>query len=146
MITIVYASRATAKMDAAGLLELLEGSRVRNTQQHITGMMFYAYEGFVQQIEGEADAVDRLFANIVRDPRHTDVRVLSRRPIHRRRYAEWAMGAEHPFVTAGDERTISYQPTGTYPLVNARLISNRETAENLLMLLASRKRWRAASR
>ena len=68
VITIVYVSRAVEPMDATALAELLEDSRARNQRERITGMMLYAYGGFVQQLEGEAEAVERLFARIAQDP------------------------------------------------------------------------------
>jgi hypothetical protein len=135
-ITIVYVSRAAEPMDAAALESLLEASRARNRRERVTGMMLYAYGGFVQQLEGEAEAVDRVFASIARDPRHQDVRVLSRRPISRRRYGDLAMGAKHPYSDPTPAASSADAPAGDCPLADSELVNNQELAENLLAFLA----------
>ncbi len=137
MITIVYASRATGTWDGPGLAEMLQLSRARNAREQVTGMLLYAYGGFVQQLEGETDGVERIFASIARDPRHTDLRVLSRRSITQRRYGAWAMGAEHPYAESPRGSLLRFVPSPGYPLVHGELITNAETAENLLAFLAA---------
>jgi hypothetical protein len=47
---------------------------------------------FLQMLEGGRDAVNALYANIVRDPRHRDVTLLDYAEITERRYASWRMG------------------------------------------------------
>jgi hypothetical protein len=42
-------------------------------------------------LEGPPDAVDRVFAGISRDPRHTTVRVVQDAMVERRDFGDWAM-------------------------------------------------------
>jgi hypothetical protein len=145
MITVVYASRATQAMDRPALAELLNLARARNATDQVTGMLLYAYDSYVQQVEGEPGAVERLLGRIARDPRHTDVRVLSRRDITQRRYGAWAMGVVHPYASTPAD-PLGEQPGMTYPLVTGELVDNGELAENLLGLFASRMPAQLAER
>ncbi len=42
-------------------------------------------------LEGERAVVNRLYANIMKDPRHHDVQILAFDEITRRRYPAWSM-------------------------------------------------------
>ena len=136
MLTIVYASKAVQKMDAADLTQLLETARARNRGHQVTGMLLYAYESFMQQLEGDDTAVDEIFASIQRDRRHTDVRLLSRRPIAARRFPAWAMGFEHPGSAELDDHLPGYLRSIPYPLVSSELVPTAAIAESVLGLCA----------
>jgi hypothetical protein len=136
-ITIVFTSRATAPMDEAALTALLTTACERNERARVTGMLLYAYGSFVAQLEGEPEAVDPIFTSIERDPRHHNLRLLSRRPIQRRRYGDWAMGFEHPDAAALASRLSGYRCATAHPLVDSSLIPNGDVAENLLAFMAS---------
>ena len=48
--------------------------------------------GLVSQVlEGERSAINRLYARIIRDPRHKDVELLPLEEISERRFAKWSM-------------------------------------------------------
>ena len=94
MIQISYLSRSTTPLSAADLLALLQHCHASNPARGITGMLFYGNGTFLQVIEGEAAAVDELIGRIARDPRHEDVRILGRRTLAHREYADWSMGFE----------------------------------------------------
>jgi hypothetical protein len=94
MLQISYLSRSTAPLSAADLLALLQHCHARNPARGITGMLFYGNGTFLQVIEGEAGTVDELIGRIARDPRHEDVRILGRRTLAEREYADWSMGFE----------------------------------------------------
>jgi hypothetical protein len=46
----------------------------------------------MQVLEGGREAINTLYAHILRDPRHTDVVLLDYEEISQRRYAGWTMG------------------------------------------------------
>lgn len=94
MIQISYISRASKPMSAESLLELLQWCLKANTSLGVTGMLLYGNQTFLQTLEGEESVVDDLVEKIRQDPRHTDLQVLSRRPIEHRQYADWSMGFE----------------------------------------------------
>jgi hypothetical protein len=94
MIQISYLSHSTTPLSAAELLALLQYCHASNPSRGITGMLFYGNGTFLQVIEGEPTAVDELIGRIARDPRHQDIRILSRRTLAEREYADWSMGFE----------------------------------------------------
>lgn len=92
MIQVSYVSRSTGQMSSEQLLELLMQCRKNNPPMGVTGMLLYGNGTFLQAIEGEDEVIDELVKRIGEDPRHSDVRILSRRSIDRRQYADWSMG------------------------------------------------------
>jgi hypothetical protein len=91
LITLVYVSTATRFFDAATLEALLEGSRRRNTEAGVTGLLVYSDGNIMQCLEGPRDAVDSTFARLARDRRHFDVTVLVRETIPAREFPDWSM-------------------------------------------------------
>jgi hypothetical protein len=71
---------------------LLERARRANAGQNLTGMLLYIEGSFFQVLEGEAEAIDALYAKIMRDPRHTRITLIIRETIAQRDFSEWTMG------------------------------------------------------
>jgi hypothetical protein len=94
MIQISYLSRASAPVSAGQLLALLQQCHANNTARGVTGMLFYGNGTYLQVIEGDEAVVDELVGRIARDPRHDDIRILSRKTIERREHPDWSMGFE----------------------------------------------------
>lgn len=93
MYQIVYASGATQDFSAAELKKLLIRARLRNGEVGVTGMLVFHDGMFLQALEGEARAVNEVFARIHADTRHTDVTVLHRGAGPEQRvFGGWAMG------------------------------------------------------
>lgn len=67
-------------------------ARSDNQKRHITGALLLSDERFVQVLEGDESAVRSLYAAIERDPRHTDVELLSAERVPERLFARWSMG------------------------------------------------------
>jgi len=94
LVRLLYASRAVEPMTAKMLDALCEQARGHNQQHGITGVLC-AYESgnaFLQVLEGGREEINRLYSNIVRDARHTDVLLLSYEEIDERRFGSWRMG------------------------------------------------------
>jgi hypothetical protein len=89
--SLVYMSSATEHFDGSALDEVLEYSRVRNTQDGLTGLLVHREGRFMQLLEGPHDAVLATYGRIVGDPRHDEVRLLVEETIHTRRFPEWSM-------------------------------------------------------
>ncbi|MFN4011284.1 BLUF domain-containing protein [Pannonibacter sp.] len=83
-----------------GLDNLLETSRRNNAHNGITGCLLFTGEVFVHVLEGGEVEVQETFGRITRDPRHTDVRVLSEGPILERAFSDM-------FSTAGVSSPLS---------------------------------------
>ncbi len=94
LVRLVYASRATEGMDDALVGSILEQSRKNNPEHGITGILCVHTKGkvFLQALEGGRTAVNRLYWNIVADPRHGEVTLLGYDEIEERRFANWRMG------------------------------------------------------
>jgi hypothetical protein len=94
LVRLLYASRTTAEIDEALIASILEHSRKYNQEHGITGILCTASSGrvFLQLLEGGRAAVNTLYGNIVRDPRHTDITLLDYAEITERRFASWRMG------------------------------------------------------
>ena len=71
---------------------LLDQSRRNNPKLGVTGLLCIADDIFIQVIEGGRDEVCDLFNTIVRDDRHTQVRLLIYEEISERQFGNWTMG------------------------------------------------------
>ncbi|WP_375417612.1 BLUF domain-containing protein [uncultured Hymenobacter sp.] len=97
---LVYSSSAPVELSAATLAELLRGSRQRNEQRDITGILLYQQLQFLQVLEGPEAAVRAIYRRIARDQRHYSLTVLSDGPIARRLFADWSMGFAAPVAAS----------------------------------------------
>lgn len=95
LVRLVYASRAAGNIDADLVASILDSSRQANPEHGITGLLCYqpGHAVFLQVIEGSREEVNRLYCNIVRDPRHGEVVLLGYSEILERRFASWKMGS-----------------------------------------------------
>ncbi len=97
LVQIVYVSRSTFTTMPAELgiepsvARILAQSRVNNARRGLVGALYFGDGCFFQCLEGRTADVDRLYAALLRDPRHTDLKVLSRRSIDRTRFSTWTM-------------------------------------------------------
>lgn len=92
LVRMLYASRAAAPLQAQVIDAILSQSRDHNPKLGITGMLCYSDDLFLQVLEGGRDEVCELYNTIVRDDRHTNVRLLSFEEIAERRFGSWTMG------------------------------------------------------
>ncbi|MFN0246407.1 MAG: BLUF domain-containing protein [Kofleriaceae bacterium] len=94
LVRCLYASR-TSTVNAELFDAILEQSRRNNPLRGITGVLCVGDNIFIQLLEGSRDEVCELFNTIVRDSRHTHVRILVFEEIAERRFANWSMGQVH---------------------------------------------------
>jgi hypothetical protein len=92
MIRVTYVSHISEPLSSKQLLALLLQCRTNNAKQGITGMLIYGNGTFLQTLEGDENVIDPLMEEISKDGRHEDIRLLTRRPIESRQYADWNMG------------------------------------------------------
>jgi hypothetical protein len=79
-------------LDGGGLDRILEQSRKNNPARGVSGLLCVADNLFLQALEGGRDEVCDLFNTIVRDDRHSQVRLLMYTEISERRFGAWTMG------------------------------------------------------
>jgi len=100
-----YSSAAVRPLSHGALVDLLEQSRAANVTRRVTGMLLYRHSRFLQLLEGDEAVVRALYAMIVADDRHTDVRVLSEGRRLFRQFPTWTMAfrdlATEPFGEPG---------------------------------------------
>ncbi|MEO3866330.1 BLUF domain-containing protein [Rheinheimera fenheensis] len=91
-IQLVYVSERSPDTDEAAIHKIKLRAEHNNHKRDITGALLYTERYFLQYLEGEAAVVDALYASICRDPRHTQVRLLQRKPIAQRDFSRWSLG------------------------------------------------------
>jgi len=93
MLSLIYVSRP--QIDAHDRLTIMDDiqakSMARNATLDITGVLIGTADYFVQLLEGPAEAVDAVMAIILADPRHNDIRIVSRWKSEARRFPLWQM-------------------------------------------------------
>lgn len=93
-IQLVYISERCAGTDDAAINKIKLRAEPNNHRRNITGALLFTERYFLQYLEGEAAVVDALYASIGRDSRHTNVRLLMRKPIQQRDFARWSLGVK----------------------------------------------------
>lgn len=91
LFRITYVSRTTKPMTPSDISRLVNRATQRNSQRHVSGVLLYGDGVFLQWLEGPANDVCKLMADISVDPRHRDVRILAAGNIPNRRYGRWPM-------------------------------------------------------
>ena len=92
MRRIVYLSTASTLMSDNDLMALLRRSRENNLRVEVTGLLLYSGGNFIQLLEGESDAVGKVYARIEQDPRHHGCLQMLDAPASQRLFPNWAMG------------------------------------------------------
>jgi len=88
----VYCSRAADSVDDAEVNRIVESAQRNNLARGITGVLVYGSGVFFQWVEGPAAQIQKLIANLHRDPRHYDIVSLSQSEEERERlYPNWEM-------------------------------------------------------
>lgn len=133
LVQCLYASRAADPLSATVINSILDQSRRNNPRLGITGMLCYFDDIFIQVIEGGRDEVCDLFNALVRDDRHTDVRILMYEEIGERRFGGWTMGAVN-MARVNPSLLLKYSEK---PVLNPFAASGRATMSLLDDLVAA---------
>ena len=88
----IYASVAARKFDRAEMEALLTKARRRNDELGVTGMLLYVGDNFFQVLEGEEAAVEKIYAIVAQDNRHSQVTKIIQEPVAQRSFSSWTMG------------------------------------------------------
>ncbi len=89
---LIYRSTCTDKfMPNEALRELVGRSSEHNRPAGITGLLVLTGDRFLQVLEGPEDAVNDLYARIIPDKRHHDLRLICYEPIGDRYFDDWSM-------------------------------------------------------
>jgi hypothetical protein len=88
---LTYVSSASRGFAPVVLEAILAAARANNTAEGVTGLLLFHDGNFLQTLEGDEQAVRRIYARIEHDPRHGGCIVLERRSVPSRLFGEWAM-------------------------------------------------------
>ncbi len=89
---LIYISAANHEFTEEELENLLRAARENNQSLNITGMLLFHEGSFIQALEGEQAAVEKLYKKIGTDKRHLETRVLYRGDVPDRDFKNWSMG------------------------------------------------------
>jgi hypothetical protein len=96
-------SRAAPGLTQADLDAIARAAAARNRTAGITGLLIHQGEVFSGTLEGPERRVLARMEVIIRDPRHSRLRVLREAPIQCRRFQNWSF-ASLPEVHDGTDR------------------------------------------
>jgi hypothetical protein len=92
---LIYCSRnriAGSPQEITSAIEaILRRSRLINKSKDVTGALLFNGEAFAQVLEGSRAAVQAIYANILKDSRHSHVVLLEDVPIGVRDFTNWSM-------------------------------------------------------
>lgn len=88
---LVYYSHRNEGLGPDDLDDILTEAKQRNAAYGITGLLAYNEHFFMQVLEGAVGPVNDLYADILSDPRHHKLRLISYETINDRAFPEWAM-------------------------------------------------------
>ena len=90
---LIYRSRSRIADEerSATLAQIFGVARSNNKQTGITGALLVTDRWFVQALEGDETAVQRLYEHIRGDARHDEVTVIESAAVDGRVFSRWAM-------------------------------------------------------
>jgi len=96
LLTLTYRSRAVTPPTELELYRLLRAAQARNHEEGLTGLLVYDNGCFLQTLEGPQAGLDRVWASIQRDPRHTGIELLCDHPTASRFFPDWDLKLMRP--------------------------------------------------
>lgn len=108
LIRMLYLSRSVGPQTTTMTSSILASAQGFNSQNGITGVLCQGQGFFIQALEGERGAVNRLYRKILQDPRHHDVDLLLLDDIEQRRFGRWSMA--HVVLSERDPRVQMQHP------------------------------------
>ena len=88
---LIYVSHLQEDIAANTLQALVDRSQEDNRQRHITGVLLCHGRNLMQVLEGELADITALFERIRADRRHSEIRCVICKNIHKRLFPEWGM-------------------------------------------------------
>ena len=105
MFELIYRSVALDKINSLEITKILNISREFNLKNNITGCLLFYKNEFVQILEGDQDVIEKLYAKIEKDTRHSNVILIAKNEKSERTFHNWVM-AYHE-ITNDDISEIS---------------------------------------
>ena len=114
--------------------KILMACKINNAPLHITGVLLYSENRFIQYVEGESAAIMSLYDKIKKDVRHEKAVMISYNPIQSRIFPSWQMGSRK---IVSDDISFVTDITPGDKEVFKKIMNGKETdggkVQNLLM-------------
>ena len=89
---LIYSSISSKEIVSNDAIRMLiKRSAENNLRDKITGLLLLSGDRFLQVLEGDSKAVNRLYGKIYQDPRHREVELISFEPIDVPYFETWGM-------------------------------------------------------
>ena len=92
LVRLIYASKISDGFGPKDIENILQSARTYNVKTHVTGMLCFSNEYFLQCLEGSRTAVNNTYQQILNDKRHHNVIMLNYTQIPEREFEKWSMG------------------------------------------------------
>ena len=115
---IVYVSRAAPGTGLDTVFGIIRAAHLRNSQAGISGGLIFLDGWFVQVLEGSPEAVTRLHARLLRDPRHAGLDLRARERALCRLFGDGLVLRTGPKLSPEVLREFDYSfgfPVETFP-------------------------------
>lgn len=89
---LVYASTISDDFSCDDAEQILANAREHNKQNHVTGMLCFNNQYFLQCLEGSRPNVNSTYHRILNDKRHCNIILLDYQEISMREFGSWSMG------------------------------------------------------
>lgn len=100
LVQLIFASVATEPGANGGgngkaVEAILRQGRQHNAENSISGVLCHGYGIYLEAMEGERGILNKVYADVLRDERHSQVELLHFEEITERAFANWSLGRVH---------------------------------------------------
>jgi len=92
LVRLNYASKISDGFGPKDIESILQSARTYNVKIHVTGMLCFSNESFLQCFAASRTAVNNTYQQILNDKRHHNVIMLNYTQIPEREFEKWSMG------------------------------------------------------
>lgn len=89
--SLIYRSITQQNIGKSAMIQLLADANQKNKKFQISGLLFYDAPFFFQVLEGPEESVTALYEKILKDPRHSNIVLLTHENIKTRQYPNLGM-------------------------------------------------------
>ncbi len=92
LVRLIYVSEVVNAFDESDVQQILAAARKNNDKLGVTGMLCFHNHYFLQCLEGARSEVNKIYQEILKDPRHFNIVLLEYKEIAAREFDAWSMG------------------------------------------------------
>jgi len=130
LVRLIYASTIIRPYEGSTIEDILSSARNNNKLNDVTGLLCFNRKYFLQCLEGSRRAVNRIYGELMADPRHEDLVLLSYEDVDQRDFLQWEMGyVSENSITR--ELTLRYSSSSDFNPYDL----NKESVHRLLLSL-----------